>query len=95
VDIGAVFDGLRALHGVCFSGAGLSICEDSAVVAFESFVDHGLDLALFVEVGLGGGGIEEIVKVKFSEGVGLLSDVDFVFIFVDFDEGVFEGLFFL
>jgi hypothetical protein len=44
---------------------------------------------------LGGGGIEEVVEVEFSEGVGLLSDVDFVFIFVDFDEGVFEGLFFL
>ena len=95
VDIGAVFDGLRALHGVGFSGAGLSIGEDCAVVAFESFVDHGLDLALFVKVWLGGVGIEEVVEVEFSESVGLLSDVDFVFIFVDFDEGVFEGLFFL
>lgn len=65
------------------------------MVAFESLVDHGLDFALFIQIFLGGVGIKQIIEVELSEGIGLLPDVDFVFILVDFDEAVLEALFFL
>ena len=66
INVGAVFEGFWALHGVSFSRAGLSVCEDGAVVAFESLVNHGLYFALFIEVLLGRVRIKEVVEVEFS-----------------------------
>ena len=85
---------LRALHGMGFAGACLSVSEDGTVVAFEGFVDHGLDFALFVEILLGGVLVEEVIEVELPEAGGFVFDVDFVFVLVDIDEGVFEALFF-
>jgi hypothetical protein len=80
---------------VSFSRAGLSVGEDGAVVALESLVNHRLDFALFIEILLGRVRIKEIVEVKFSKSVRFFPDFDFMSIFVDFDEGVFEALLFL
>lgn len=95
VHIRPILDRLRPLHGMRFAGAGLSIGKDSAVISLKGLINHGLDLALFIEIFLGGVLIEEIIEVELPEGSRLVFDVDFVFIFVDFDEGVFEALFFL
>lgn len=64
------------------------------MVSFQGFINHGFDLALFVDILLGRVLIKEVVKMKFPESAGLLLDVDFVFLLVDLDKTVLEPMLF-
>lgn len=52
------------VHCITFSRAGLAICENGAIVAFENLLDELLELALSKGFVLGGLGRDEVVAPK-------------------------------
>jgi hypothetical protein len=91
--------GIDSHHGEGFSGAGLAVCKDGAVVAFETV--EGAFLAYFEEhVMLGvviGDGVEGeffiLIGIKSLYGVGVVFDVDADAVVFVFLSGLGEGYF--
>ena len=90
-----IFYILWALHSMGLYWTSLSICEYRAVIPFQGLVNHRLNFALFINILLSGVLIEQVVEMELSQLAGLLLDVYFVFLLVDFDWIVFIPLLFL
>ena len=75
------------MHGVCLSGASLSVGEDGRVVALETFVDEVVDVAAEVDVLLAAAFVENVVEIEVFVLVAVLHE-DFLALGVSCDAGV-------